>query len=286
MHDQIKTIIVKHFQIALDKIESDFNKNYTKKVHNFLLNQFDPEIIAEMVFVSSFESKSGNAIQACAKDIAILKFGNENVPMIVNPNHLSCTIDESKLKEQIVITNVNLDKKNGKLHGEIAKFRDENSANGAGKERHESTINQEKLNDLLEIANENIHDRIHTKPVDLAFYDGGHWNLLEIKAGGDLDSSNAPSNIAKLLTLYVALNQRDSNLYFATIYNKNGEGNNWTGIAKNYLNYPSMFLIGSKFWEKILPEDFSFQKFTKVYKEALEEINLNQRICKLIKAAE
>lgn len=29
------------------------------------------------------------------------------------------------------------------------------------------------------------------------------WNVMELKAGGDLDSSNAPSNVEKLLTIYV-----------------------------------------------------------------------------------
>lgn len=41
-------------------------------------------MVANMVFVSSFESKSGYAIETVANRIARLRFGKENVPSIVN----------------------------------------------------------------------------------------------------------------------------------------------------------------------------------------------------------
>lgn len=43
---------------------------------------------------------------------------------------------------------------------------------------------------------------------------------MEIKAGGNLDSSNAQSNAKKLLTIYTGLNYRKTKPYFATIYLK------------------------------------------------------------------
>lgn len=46
--------------------------------------------------------------------------------------------------------------------------------------------------------------------------------------------------------------------------------------------YPEMFLIGKKFWEKILPEGVSFEEFVEIYKEALEEIDLNARVHAMI----
>lgn len=52
--------------------------------------------------------------------------------------------------------------------------------------------------------------------------------------------------------------------------------------SKKHLNYPSMFLIGSDLWNKILPEGISYEDFTKIYKEALEEIDLNSRIVNMI----
>ena len=105
---------------------------------------------------------------------------------------------------------------------------------------------------------------------------------MELKAGGDLDSSNAPSNVEKLLTIYVDMGIANCKAYFATLYNKNGECNTWTGAVKKHLNYPSMFLIGSNFWERILPQGISFNDFAEIYREALEEINLNKRINDMI----
>ena len=68
-----------------------------------------------------------------------------------------------------------------------------------------------------------------------------------MKAGGDLDSSNAPANVEKLLTIYAGLNVPNSKAYFATLYNKNGEGNTWTGAVKKHMAFPEMFLIGKSF---------------------------------------
>lgn len=43
-----------------------------------------------------------------------------------------------------------------------------------------------------------------------------------------------------------------------------------------------MFLIGANFWNRILPNDITFNDFTKIYREALEEIDLNNRINRMI----
>ena len=85
----------------------------------------DERITASMVFVSSFESKSGFAIETCAKRIARLKFGEENVPAIVNPRKLTHNIPTPSAG-QLVITDV--DTHNGDLRGQIAAFRANNEA--------------------------------------------------------------------------------------------------------------------------------------------------------------
>lgn len=281
MKQEIKTIIIEEFSKVINSIEKDFSKNYKNKANNFLLSQMDQQILANMVFVSSFESKSGFAIEACAKRIAQLKFGKENVPTIVNPRKLKHNINPNTINGQIVITDV--DTNNGNLHGEIASFRANNVAYGKGKNRIESRITQEKiLKELFPLSLKYKTNTIYNKPVDLAFFDGKYWNIAELKAGGDLDSSNAPSNVEKLLTIYVDMGITNCNTYFATLYNKNGEGNTWTGTVKKHLNYPSMFLIGSSFWNKILPDDITFHIFEKIYHNSLVELNLNAHINALI----
>ena len=281
MRDVIKSIAVEEFSRLTNNIESDFESNYRRKVNNFLLSQMDENITASMVFVSSFESKSGFAIEACAKRIAILKFGEENVPAIVNPRNLEHNI-VAPVNGQIVVTDV--DTHNGDLRGRISAFRANNVASGRGRNRVESGVTQSSIKEnLLPLSSQFKTDAIHTKPVDLAFFDGENWNVLELKAGGDLDSSNAPSNVEKLLTIYVDMGVENCKAYFGTLYNKDGEGNTWTGAVKKHMSFPEMFLIGKNFWEKILPDGISFEDFEQIYKEALEEIDLNQRITEMIK---
>lgn len=281
MRETVKSIVVEEFSKLTKLIEADFNDNYKKKVNNFLLSQMDERITASMVFVSSFESKSGFAIETCAKRIARLKFGEENVPAIVNPRNLKHNIDPNTITGQVVVTDV--DTHNGDLRGEIAAFRANNEAKGKGKSRQESGVTHESMRTALRpLSDKYKSTRIFTKPVDLAFYDGTNWNVMELKAGGDLDSSNAPSNVEKLLTIYVDMGIDNCKAYFATLYNKDGEGNTWTGAVKKHLNYPSMFLIGAAFWNRILPDGITFNDFAEIYKEALEEIDLNSRINAMI----
>ena len=281
MRDRIKNIVLDEFTKVIHLIEADFAANYDRKVNNFLLSQMDERITASMVFVSSFESKSGFAIEACAKRIARLTFGDENVPTIVNPHNLPHSFDPSSIAGQIIVTNV--DTHNGDLRGEIATFRANNEATGKGKMRVESGVTQKSIQEhLLPLAKRYKVETIQSKPVDLAFFDGVDWNVMELKAGGDLDSSNAPSNVEKLLTIYVDMGIENCKAYFATLYNKDGEGKTWTGAVKKHLNYPSMFLIGSQFWNKILPDGIDFNEFAEIYREALEEIDLNRRINDMI----
>lgn len=276
MRNTIKKIVVEEFSKLTNTIESDFKSNYRRKVNNFLLSQMDENITASMVFVSSFESKSGFAIETCAKRIAWLKFGEENVPAIVNPRNLEHHIS-TPVSGQIIITDV--DTHNGNLRGKISAFRANNVASGRGKNRLESGVTQKSIKEnLLPLATEFKTKAIYTKPVDLAFFDGENWNVLELKAGGDLDSSNAPSNVEKLLTIYVDMGIENCKAYFGTLYNKDGEGNTWKGAVKKHMAFPEMFLIGKTFWSKILPDGISFEDFEQIYKEALEEIDLNHRI--------
>ena len=281
MRSTIKRIVFEEFSKLTDLIEKDFAENYKRKVNNFLLSQMDENITASMVFVSSFESKSGFAIETCAKRIARLKFGEENVPSIVNPRKLAHNFDETKVSGQIVVTDV--DTHNGNLRGEISAFRANNEAIGRGKSRVESRVTQNSIKEnLLPLSEKYRTNSIYSKPVDLAFFDGDNWNIMELKAGGDLDSSNAPSNVEKLLTIYVDMGVENCKAYFATLYNKDGEGNTWKGSVKKHLAYPEMFLIGKNLWTKILPESISFEEFEDIYKETLEEIGLNNRIVDMI----
>lgn len=146
MKEIIKTIIFEEFSKLVENIEGDFVKNYQKKNSNFLLSQLDNQMIANMVFVSSFESKSGFALEACAKKIAILRYGKENVPTIVNPYNLKHSVNPNTVNGQVIISDINVN--NGELRGKIAEFRASNVAAG----RRSSGVTHESIKSLLKIA--------------------------------------------------------------------------------------------------------------------------------------
>jgi hypothetical protein len=282
---KIKEIFKDEFIILIEKIEKDFVTNYNKKTNNFLLHHFDSNTIANMVFVSSFESKSGFTIEKCARKIANITYevppiiySSQNIKgkKVVLENNISKHEPE---KNQIIVTDIDID--NSDLTSKISKFNNDNKANN----QKPSTLTQEKVKELLSIA-ENYKisdDNTKVKPVDLAFRDhSGILHIFELKLGGDLDSSNAPSNVEKLLKIYVGINDPNSKIYFATIYDKD-KGKTWSGSIKKYLSFDDMCLIGEKFWEKILPPDVNYNKLIELYEEALKEINLNSSIQTLIK---
>ena len=70
MKDRIFQIVEEEFSSLVTRIQSDFVSNFKAKQNNFLLKELDTMMSAHMVFVSSFESKSGNSIQKVAKEVA------------------------------------------------------------------------------------------------------------------------------------------------------------------------------------------------------------------------
>ena len=54
--------------------------------------------------------------------------------------------------------------------------------------------------------------------------------------------------------------------------------------SAKYLQYPHMFLVGSAFWNKILPNGIDFNEFTKIYNEAISQINLNEKLNEMIRS--
>lgn len=271
---EVKSVIVNHFGKLADTIEADFPKNYAKKKNNFLITGLSPEIRANMVFTSSWESKCGNAAEACAREFAQKRYEKENVPQLINPYGLSYTEQQwEKQTGQIVLSNIN--PHDSKLAGIITSFRAAHMG--------ENALTQPALQELYNQTRGFVRTdgQVFFKPVDLGFYDKKRWNLMEIKAGGDLDTTKAPAEVDKLLMLYVLLGQPDTQIRFATLYNKDGEGNNWKGTITKYLT-PELLWIGKSFWEMMVPYNITFSKFESLYNAALIELDLPTRIEALI----
>lgn len=278
----IYNIVYSEMDKLLDKMVEDFTKNYIKKEYNWILSGFSPTIVSNMVFVSSFESKYGNMFEDIIRGITELTYEKENVPDTVKGVGISDSEYDDYIQGfnkhgQYVISK--FDKK--KNDGILSQFRADHLAQGSGRTRSPSTLTQAELPKLLSKPVE-FSSTIVAQPVDLMFFNpkDGKYKLFEIKAGGDLDSSNAPKNVEKMLKIYSSLGKSNANLYFATLYHKDGEGKTWTGVVKRHLSEESI-LIGKKFWEQILG-DISFEKYQSIYQNAFEDTGFNDTLSDLI----
>ncbi len=269
----------------LDALKRDTPENFKRKANNFLLSQFDPDVLFYTVFTSSFESKSGNALENCAKAIARLHYGPQSVPAIIRG--LGATEEDirrhprSTADRQIILTRTKISDVTRHAHTILSLHR----KSGRGSNRAATTgVSQSILRE--EIVNHSYEDSgpLEEKPVDLFIRVSEAESLcMEIKLGGDLDSSNAPSQLAKFLTTCTIAGAPEIEGYFATIYNKDGEGKRFTGTVRSYLA-DDMILAGSEFWAKVLPVEISFDDFVNLYHTALETIGMNEAIREMVSA--
>lgn len=275
---KIKQILDYHLNELINKLTKDFPQLYNKKETNWILSSFDSNLLSNMVFVSSFESKSGNMMEDVARDIAKLTFGTSKVPKAIKGANITSqefqTFSENyNKKPQIIVSKRNLNECKTSAH--------KLQINNKGDRNNISTLNQKIIREIYAKKIRKVQD-INTKPVDLIIDTGKKLMLFEMKAGGNLDSSKAPGDIEKMLT-WACMLDRPCELYFSTLYHKDGEGNTWKGSVKKYLS-PDAILIGSKFWEKILPSDVSFKDFLSIYDQSCFEVGLHDKLSSLIRS--
>jgi len=260
--DKVRRIIKEELSGLIDHINECFSDRCKNKKHNFLLGNFDEKVKANMVFVSCFESQIGNRIENISREIAKLRY-KDKVPQKIPNIETEFNLNNNK---QYILTDIDYKSVTGQIFEKL----DSNNK-----------YNSQKVKTLFEDI-EIKHKENHKLLVDLAFYDeNNELNIFELKAGGMLDSSKAKSDLAKLLGLYVATNNKNTHVYFATIYNFKGESNNWYGSPSRFFEN-DLLLIGKDFWNKILPSSVNFEKFVEIYNEIFEELKINQRMQTLI----
>jgi len=107
------------------------------------------------------------------------------------------------------------------------------------------------------------------------------YYIIELKAGGDLDNKKAKSEKSELLKEYFMLknqilisNNKDFKikLFFATAYNKFGEGNAWR--QERVLQYFAReeLLIGKDYWNFICNDENDFDIVLNQYKKSAVKI--------------
>lgn len=102
--------------------------------------------------------------------------------------------------------------------------------------------------------------------------------VIELKAGGDLDNKKAKAEkIAMLQEYFLLKNKLDNNghkvkIYFATAYNKFGEGSNWKQANVQTFFADDELLIGKDYWNFVCNDKDGFEIIFKQYKESSKYI--------------
>ncbi len=99
----------------------------------------------------------------------------------------------------------------------------------------------------------------------------------ELKAGGNLDTKNAPSNAAEVTSLETMFSFCDKSISrFATCYDGKGDGTPDGAIGKHLDR--NQILIGKEFWEEILEDGVSYNDFILAYQEAYKKAKVEETV--------
>lgn len=112
--------------------------------------------------------------------------------------------------------------------------------------------------------------------------------IIELKAGGDLDNKKAKAEKTELLQEYFLLKNKligtdeDVSIFFATAYNKFGEGNDWKQERVQQFFSDEELLIGKEYWNFVCDDDNGFEIVFEQYKISCQYIkDALERIKKL-----
>lgn len=140
-------------------------------------------------------------------------------------------------------------------------------------EKHDAVPDTDVYRNFTCLRPSNISSYITSHDTDNYFYDKDkktHY-LIELKAGGDLDNKKAKSEKIALLNEYFILknslnNDEDIRIYFATAYNKFGEGNPWKQERVSQYFAADELLIGKDYWNFVCRDENGFDILFEQYK--------------------
>lgn len=220
------------------------------KIHNVFISALGPEIQYFTALVRSLDSSLGNMLETLAINIAGLFF--EVKREVRGPLGADQTQQIAELLEKY--------------------------------KRHEKKPDAKDYNGLRTKPSTRTSNKRHDSDYYLIDkHDNSHY-LIELKIGGDLDNKKARSEKEAILEQYAILsNTLPANtkitIYFATAYNRFGEGKPWKQERVKQFFADDELLIGRGFWNFICQSDKGYdmilnqyRKSSHLIKDALEDI--------------
>jgi len=221
------------------------------KVHNVFIEALGKDIQYYTALVRSLDSSLGNMLEGLAINIASLSFEvkrNVEGPLSINQTRTIAELLE-KYKRR---------------------------------EKRPEVSDYQVLRAHKNGTNEVI--KRHDSDYYLIDRDTNSHYLIELKIGGDLDNKKARSEKEAILEQFAILSNtlpkdRKIQIFFATAYNRFGEGKPWRQERVRQFFADDELLIGKGFWDFVCQNDNGYEWVLEAYrssahliKEALESI--------------
>lgn len=213
------------------------------KIHNVFIAALGPDIQYYSALARSLDSSLGNMLEKMAINIAMLHF------------EVSQHVEGVIYQEQTDY---------------IAELLE------AYKNTRGANHKKPTLADYEGIINKRKDATAHSKRHESDYYlkdpETGMHYLIELKIGGDLDNKEARSEKEALLEQYCILantlgSEANIKIYFATAYNRYGEGNPWKQGRVRQFFADDELLISSKFWNLVCKSDNGYDIVLDEYKK-------------------
>jgi hypothetical protein len=215
------------------------NGTLNMKIHNVFIAALGPEIRYYTALVRSLDSSLGNMLERLAVNIARLFFEvHQNVE---GPLSVEQTRGIAELLEKY---------KRREKRPEVAEYQFLREVGPKGE-----TVTKRHDSDYYLI------DRRSR----------GHY-LIELKIGGDLDNKKARSEKEAILEQFAILSNvlapgTPIKIYFATAYNRYGEGKPWTQERVRQFFAGDELLIGRDFWDFVCQSQRGYEIVLGAYQE-------------------
>src|SRR6266446_1342081 len=209
------------------------------KIHNVFIAALGPELQYYNALVRSLDSSLGNMLEKLAMSIAKLSF--EVHKSVEGPLTIEQTQQIAELLEKY------------KRHEKRPAVTDYQFLRAKPKEG-------------------NLLSKRHDSDYYLIQKETETHCLIELKIGGDLDNKKARSEKEAILEQFAILSNvlaGDTRIevYFATAYNRFGEGKTWQQERVKQFFAPEELLIGRDFWNFICQSDEGYDTVLQAYKE-------------------
>lgn len=214
------------------------NGTINMKIHNVFIAVLGPEIQYYTSLVRSLDSSLGNMLEKMAINIARLFYDvKKRVEGPITPEQ---TNEIARLLERY--------------------------------KRRTAKPSVEDYQKLRIMNNRKVQNVRHESDYYLIDKDSDNHYLIELKIGGDLDNKKARSEKEAILEQFAILSNvmpKDTNIiiYFATAYNRYGEGKLWKQERVRQFFADEELLIGKDFWNFVCKSNEGYKIVLDAYKE-------------------